>query len=64
MFIRIVQPNLFLILNSVPVTFVTDSELIRPFVPAMTRSLDQLLWHELRRQESARLRLLEMFKQR
>jgi len=25
----------------VPVTFVTDPELIRPFIPVMTHSLDQ-----------------------
>ena len=28
-------------LNSVLVTFVTDPELIRPFIPVMTHSLDQ-----------------------
>ena len=31
----------FLILNRVPVTFVTDPELIRPSIPVMTHSLDQ-----------------------
>jgi len=31
----------FLILNSVPVTFVTDPELVRPSIPVMTHSLDQ-----------------------
>jgi hypothetical protein len=31
----------FLILNSVPVTSVTDLELIRPSIPVMTHSLDQ-----------------------
>jgi hypothetical protein len=31
----------FLILNSVPVTSVTDPELIRPSIPVMTHSLDQ-----------------------
>ena len=30
-----------LILNSVPVTSVTDPELIRPSIPVMTHSLDQ-----------------------
>ena len=32
---------MFLILNSVPVTFVTDPELIRTYVPVVTHSLDQ-----------------------
>ena len=32
---------MFLILNSVPVTSVTDPELIRPSIPVMTHSLDQ-----------------------
>ena len=33
---------MYLILNRVPVTFVTDPELIRPSsIPIMTRSLDQ-----------------------
>ena len=41
MFMRTVQQNVFLILNRVPVTFVTDSELIRPSIPVMTHSLDQ-----------------------
>ena len=41
MFMRIVQQNVFLILNSVPVTSVTDPELIRPSTPVMTHSLDQ-----------------------
>ena len=41
MFMRTVQQNMFLILNSVPVTSVTDPELIRPFIPVMTHSLDQ-----------------------
>jgi hypothetical protein len=31
MFMLTVQRNVFLILNRVPVTFVTDPELIRPF---------------------------------
>jgi hypothetical protein len=31
----------FLILNRVPVTFLTDPELIRPFIPVMTHSLDR-----------------------
>ena len=41
MFMRTVQQNVFLILNRVPVRFVTDTELIRPSIPVMTRSLDQ-----------------------
>jgi hypothetical protein len=42
MFMRTVQQNVFLILNySVPVTSVTDPELIRPSIPVMTHSLDQ-----------------------
>ena len=41
MFMRTVQQNVFLILNRVPVTFVTDPELIRPSIPIMTHSLDQ-----------------------
>jgi len=42
MFMRTVQRNVFLILNSVPVTSVTDPELIRrPSIPVMTHSLDQ-----------------------
>jgi len=41
MFMQTVQQNVFLILNRVPVTFVTDSELIRPSIPIMTHSLDQ-----------------------
>jgi len=36
-----VQQNVFLILNRVPVTFVTDPELIWPSIPVMTHSLDQ-----------------------
>jgi hypothetical protein len=31
----------FLILNSVPVIFVRDPELVRPSIPVMTHSLDQ-----------------------
>ena len=41
MFMRTVQQNVFLILNSVPVTCATDPELIRPSIPVMTHSLDQ-----------------------
>jgi len=42
MFMRTVQQNVFHILNRVPVTFVTDPELIRrPSIPVMTPSLDQ-----------------------
>jgi len=41
MFMRTVQQNVFLILNRVPVTFVTDPELIRPSIPVMTHSLDR-----------------------
>jgi hypothetical protein len=36
MLMRTVQQNVFLILNRVPVTFVTDPELIRPSIPVMT----------------------------
>ena len=38
---RTVQQNMFLILNSVPVTFFTDPELIRSSTPVMMHSLDQ-----------------------
>ena len=41
MFMRTVQQNVFLILNSVPVTSVTDPELIRPSIPVLTHTLDQ-----------------------
>ena len=41
MFMRTVQQNVFLILSIVPVTFVTNPELIRPSIPIMTHSLDQ-----------------------
>jgi hypothetical protein len=41
MFMRIVEQNVFLILNRVPVTIVTDPELISPSIPVMTHSLDQ-----------------------
>ena len=42
MFMRTVQQNVFLILNSVPVrSVITDPELIRPSIPVMTHSLDQ-----------------------
>ena len=40
-FMRTVQQNVFLILNRLPVTIVTDPELIRPSIPIMTHSLDQ-----------------------
>jgi len=52
----------FLILNSVPVTFVMYPELIRPFIPVMTYSLDQKVMARKakQRQESARLRSLEL----
>ena len=36
-----VKQNVFLILNSVPVTLVTDSEFIRPFVPVIAHFLTQ-----------------------
>jgi hypothetical protein len=38
---RTVQQDVFVILNSVPVTFVTYPELMRPSIPVMTHSLDQ-----------------------
>ena len=41
MFMRTVQQNVFLILNSVPVTSVTDPELTGPSIPVMTHYLDQ-----------------------
>jgi hypothetical protein len=41
MFMRTVQQIVFLIQNRVPVTFVTDPELIRPSIPVMMHSLDQ-----------------------
>ena len=41
MFMRTVQQNVYLILNRVPVTFVTGPELIRPSIPVMTHFLDQ-----------------------
>ena len=41
MFMQTVQQIVFLILKRVPVTFVTDSGLIRPSIPVMTHSLDQ-----------------------
>jgi hypothetical protein len=40
MFMRTVQQNVFLILNSVPATFVTDPELQKPSVPVMMHSFD------------------------
>ena len=43
MFMRTVQKIVFLILNSVPVTSVTDPVLIRPSIPVMTHSLDQIV---------------------
>jgi len=39
-FMQTVQHNVFLILNSVAVTFVTYPEPMRP-IPVMTRSMDQ-----------------------
>ena len=41
MFMQTVQKTVFLILNRVPVTSVTNPELIRPSIPVMTHSLDQ-----------------------
>ena len=41
MFKWTVQQNVFLILNRMPVTCVTDLELIWPSIPVMTHSLDQ-----------------------
>ena len=38
---RTVQKNVFLILNSLPVSFVTNPELIRPSISIKTHSLDQ-----------------------
>ena len=39
MFMQTVQQNVFLILNSVPITLITGPEL--PSIPVMTHSLDQ-----------------------
>jgi hypothetical protein len=36
MFMRAVQQNVFLILNCVPVTFVTDPELMRLSIPVLS----------------------------
>jgi hypothetical protein len=41
MSVRKVQQSVFLILNRVPVTFVTDPEFIRASIPVLTHSLDQ-----------------------
>jgi len=41
MLMRAVQQNVFLILNRMPVTCVTDLELIWPSIPVMTHSLYQ-----------------------
>jgi len=41
MFMRTTQQNVFLILNRVPVTFVTYPELIRPSIPVLTHFFDQ-----------------------
>jgi len=67
MFMRTVQQIVFLILlNSVPVTFVTDPELlIKPSVPVMTHSLDQSYGQKGEGKKvpllcSARLRSLEI----
>jgi superoxide dismutase len=53
LFMRTVQQNVFLILNRVPVTFVTNPELIRPSNPVMTHSLDQKV---MARKAKARLK--------
>ena len=49
MFMRTVQQNVFLILNSVSVTAVTDPELIRPSISVMTHSLDQKVVRKARK---------------
>ena len=36
-----VKQNMFLILNSVPITLVTNPEFIRPFVPVIAHFLNQ-----------------------
>jgi hypothetical protein len=41
MFMQTVQQNMLLILNSVPVTCVTDPELIRSSIPVIMHPLDQ-----------------------
>jgi len=60
MFMRTVQQIVFLILNRVPVTFVTDPELIRPYITVMTRhSLDHKV---MARKAKARKCTAEMVK--
>jgi len=63
MFMRTVQQIVFLILNSVPVTSVTDPELIGLLLLSWRIFWTRKLWPERRRHESARLRLLGMSKQ-
>jgi hypothetical protein len=63
-FMRTVQQNVFLILNRMPVTFVTDSELKRPSISVMTHYLDQKNTARKAKARSARLRLLEISKRR
>jgi hypothetical protein len=53
---RTVQQNMFLILNSVPVTFFTDPELIRP-IPVMMHPFDQ---KSMARKVKARMRTAEI----
>ena len=63
-FMQTVQQIVLLIQNSVPVTFVTYPEPMRPSIPVMTHSLDQKVMAKRQRQESAWLRLLEMSKRK
>ena len=65
MFKWTVQQNVFLILNRVPVTFVTDPELIRPSIPVMTHFLDQkVMTRKAKARKCTRLRRLEISKRR
>jgi len=54
----------FLILNRVPVTFVTDPELIRPYIPVMTHSLDQKVMARKAKARKCTAETVEIFKRR
>jgi hypothetical protein len=64
MFMRTVQQHVFLILNRVPVTFVTDPELIRPYIPVMTHSLDQKVMARKAKARKCTAETVEIFKRR
>ena len=55
---------MYLILNRVPVTFVTGPELIRPSIPVMTHSLDYKVMARKAKARQCTVELLEMSKQR